>query len=563
MRRRLIILPPLLVLLVLWAAPVLAEIEERDSNRDGRVDRWIHYQGREVRKVELDGNHDGRVDQVRHYRDGKIWRMERDTNQDGVMDTWDHFKDGKRSRQERAGKANGRLDTVIIFNRQGKVELLRRDTTGDGRFDRITKYLNGQPGEMTWDKNGDGKPDVWVSYRDNRPVLRRSASRMDSRVDQEVEYGPKTRPVASRHDLEPDGVMETTRKYQAGKLVSETRRTPDLKRVRMRTFFREGRPVRREEDTKGDGAMNRLTSFDAKGRPLLVRLDSRGDGRIDREIQFEKGRTKIDRLDGDGDGRFEQTTHYRNGKPHRQEVDAKGIGKPSLIVLFDKEGRKRQVRSASKEDGVINTWQYYRGGQLIRLERKTPGAEAVDLKVHYRKGRRVMAKQDRDRDGHFETSEHFDRPGWSSVTEIHTPKGALVRRVWRRDSKMAAQEWDGDGDGTVDVRETYDLQGRLVKSQEDRGGTGRFNFVFHYAPDGRVIKAGQDRRGKGIDVWFYYQDGLVRRVDEDNNGDGRPDIWEEYDRSEALVKRQRDLDFDGVPDVVDLNESSLAKAEKQ
>jgi hypothetical protein len=38
-------------------------------------------------------------------------------------------------------------------------------------------------------------------------------------------------------------------------------------------------------------------------------------------------------------------------------------------------------------------------------------------------------------------------------------------------------------------------------------------------------------------------------VEEDTNKDGRPDLWEAYDKSEALIKRQKDLDFDGKPDV--------------
>jgi hypothetical protein len=40
-------------------------------------------------------------------------------------------------------------------------------------------------------------------------------------------------------------------------------------------------------------------------------------------------------------------------------------------------------------------------------------------------------------------------------------------------------------------------------------------------------------------------------VEEDTNKDGKPDLWETYDESEALIKREKDLDFDGKPDIVD------------
>jgi hypothetical protein len=54
-----------------------------------------------------------------------------------------------------------------------------------------------------------------------------------------------------------------------------------------------------------------------------------------------------------------------------------------------------------------------------------------------------------------------------------------------------------------------------------------------------------------VDIWFYYEGGRVVRVEEDTNRDGRADVWEEYDESEAIVKRARDLNYDGEPDVED------------
>ena len=63
----------------------------------------------------------------------------------------------------------------------------------------------------------------------------------------------------------------------------------------------------------------------------------------------------------------------------------------------------------------------------------------------------------------------------------------------------------------------------------------------------------QARRDKDLDgtdeVFFFYQNGTLRRVEEDSNGDGTIDIWEYYDQSEALVRTSKDLDFDGEPDL--------------
>ncbi len=45
-------------------------------------------------------------------------------------------------------------------------------------------------------------------------------------------------------------------------------------------------------------------------------------------------------------------------------------------------------------------------------------------------------------------------------------------------------------------------------------------------------------------------------MQEDTNYDGKPDLWEEYDETRAVVKRKKDLDFDGMPDFVDLIEKT-------
>jgi hypothetical protein len=51
-------------------------------------------------------------------------------------------------------------------------------------------------------------------------------------------------------------------------------------------------------------------------------------------------------------------------------------------------------------------------------------------------------------------------------------------------------------------------------------------------------------------VWFHYSpEGRIERVAEDRNRDGKPDLWENYDASEAVISRSEDLDFDGIGDI--------------
>jgi hypothetical protein len=62
----------------------------------------------------------------------------------------------------------------------------------------------------------------------------------------------------------------------------------------------------------------------------------------------------------------------------------------------------------------------------------------------------------------------------------------------------------------------------------------------------------QDQNGDGRpDVWRHYDNrGLLIEVAVDSNFDGRPDVEEYYDRG-ALVRRESDRDFNGQADLVE------------
>jgi len=72
-----------------------------------------------------------------------------------------------------------------------------------------------------------------------------------------------------------------------------------------------------------------------------------------------------------------------------------------------------------------------------------------------------------------------------------------------------------------------------------------------------LVRGEEDKNGDGItEIWYLYDKGNLKSVQEDTNYDGKPDLWEEYDETRAVVKREKDLDFDGMPDFVDLIEKT-------
>jgi hypothetical protein len=74
--------------------------QARDTNGDGKMDRWTHYNER-----------------------GQIERIEQDMNFDGKPDAFVYYENGKPRRQEVAGNNDGRIDLWYLLDPDGKVEI--------------------------------------------------------------------------------------------------------------------------------------------------------------------------------------------------------------------------------------------------------------------------------------------------------------------------------------------------------------------------------------------------------------------------------------------------------
>jgi hypothetical protein len=135
-------------------------------------------------------------------------------------------------------------------------------------------------------------------------------------------------------------------------------------------------------------------------------------------------------------------------------------------------------------------------------------------------------------------------------------------RYFYQESVLRLKEVDENGDGKPDLKEHYNAQGRLTKSEEDDEGAGRFTITWFYNDAEEAVRAEKDNNSDGkVDTWYSYHKGSLATVEEDTNGDGKADLWEEYDEAEALVKRLKDLNFDGEPDMVDFSAEEQAPSE--
>jgi hypothetical protein len=149
--------------------------------------------------------------------------------------------------------------------------------------------------------------------------------------------------------------------------------------------------------------------------------------------------------------------------------DINGDGVPDLWIYYNpqKPGEIMRQEEASKGDGRVDTWSYFKDGKLVRRETDTKGHGKPDTSFYY------------------------------------------------VNDQIAREERDENGEGRVTYRAVYE-NGRLARLEKDADGNGKMNLWVYYdtAKDGEVIrKEERDLNGDGIaDLWSYYDNGrLVRR----------------------------------------------------
>ena len=145
-------------------------------------------------------------------------------------------------------------------------------------------------------------------------------------------------------------------------------------------------------------------------------------------------------------------------------------------------------------DGVADLWIYYspaKPGEIVRQEEATRGDGRVDTWSYFRDGKLVRRE--------------IDSRG----------KGVADTFYFYEDEKLVREERDELGTGHANYRAIYQ-NGRLAKVEKNSNGNGKTERWIYYdtsRTEEIVIREEQDLNGDGIiDMWSHYESGrLVRR----------------------------------------------------
>jgi hypothetical protein len=177
---------------------------------------------------------------------------------------------------------------------------------------------SGPRAENAVDRDGDGRPDLWVFS----------------------EEGSRRREVL---DEDHDGRSD-----------------------REHTYAADGRLERTEEDLDGDGRFESVVVYE-DGAPLRKRMDTDQDGQVDTWSFYSGGELARHEVDRDGDGFRDLTLLYEQGELAREEEDKNGDGRPDFVTHYA-EGKVSQRDEDLDFDGVPDVQSYYEEGKLVRRE---------------------------------------------------------------------------------------------------------------------------------------------------------------------------------------------------
>jgi antitoxin component YwqK of YwqJK toxin-antitoxin module len=557
------------------AAAESKRIIRKDLDRDGQVDQVAHFgvDGK-LRLLEVDSNDDGIMDRFQHYRGTELTRVEGDLDDDGLIDIKDYYEHGRRHRQELLN-ADGEVRQRARFDEDDTPLNVAQDTTTDGHLDTEWQYEGGQIVTARRDTDGDGKTDIWNTYEAGKPVSARVDRDGDGQPDDEVPYDEKVRYNQEvRYDEAAQPIENGAPETGSVVLASQQQATPKAAakdtaegihrldrnndgQPDVTTWLKDGIRRRQAQDTNFDGRDDLIFTFDDKGQLAKAEVDTRHDGEINLVRTFAGDLPLKDRLDTDNDGRLDTVVDYEGGRMVHQTRDKNQDGRPDLQFWFDREGRRRKAESDSDFDGSVDTRYYYAAGDLQKMERDSDGDGNPEMRLFYRAKIKYKLLNDTDRDGHLETTQWYTVAGWEQVVEVdRNLDGVAETRTYYLDGRPVRREQDRNGDGRLERLEWLDANQRVIDHRDWPAGEGVANLIWPKGDDGRPFEKARDTNADGKpDIWEYFStQRLVARV-EDRNHDGRADNWAFFapsGESVALIEKRRDDDYDGIPDTTTL-----------
>ena len=229
--------------------------------------------------------------------------------------------------------------------------------------------------------------------------------------------------------------------------------------------------------------------------------------------------------------------------------DADNDGMIDQVAEFDHQGRLMSLAVDDNHDGVMDTFQYYVHGEIVRLEKDMDAKPGIDMRTYFKDGRKI--RQERlDDQGNIHQEMDLDSTGKPFEIREDTNADQKIDTVTHIEKEQISRiVRDPDGDGTTNVLELYE-NGTLVERRNDANGDGVLEeWVFFHA-DGSLARRQLDTDQNGnLDMLEIYRDGLIHIQQWDQDQDKQYEKIAFFEKGD-IIRIEEDSDRDGVRETV-------------
>ena len=138
-------------------------------------------------------------------------------------------------------------------------------------------------------------------------------------------------------------------------------------RIDVRTYMRQGRPVRLEGDADGDGRVDRWEYYDPAGELLRIGASSAHDGREDTWVRTSGDERRLE-ISTRRDNTIDRRELYRGGSLLRTESDTNHDGLPDAWEEFSGGALARLLLDDDRRHGRPTRRIVYASGGAVRVE---------------------------------------------------------------------------------------------------------------------------------------------------------------------------------------------------
>ena len=225
--------------------------------------------------------------------------------------------------------------------------------------------------------------------------------------------------------------------------------------------------------------------------------------------------------------------------------DADNDGVIDQVAEFDSQGRLVSLAVDDNHDGVMDTFQYYVHGELVRLEKDMDAKPGIDMRTYFKDGRKI--RQERlDDQGTIYQEIDLDAAGKPFEIREDTNADQKIDTVYHIEKGQVARiVHDPDGDGANNVLELYQ-NGVLVERRNDPNGDGMLEERLFFHADGSLARRQADTDQNGnLDMLEIYRNGLTHMQQWDQDQDEQYEKVAFFEKGD-IIRVEEDSDLDGI-----------------